>query len=580
MNPRCEEFQTMIATGLAESSEIRRTEDIRRHLEGCPDCRDYFRALQADDERLAAFTESLRPSLSRLEDRTIASLSGVPAVCRDRPRNTWARSVYATVAVAAALCVVATLAVRFLGLTGVASVGLARTLEAMQGQAWVHSVESTRLGTVHEIWRRQDGRIVAFKKPNGSVCYTDYVGNVEYEYNRNSNKIVISLVAGSHVLALDETPLEMVANIIESAEKAGAKARHLGPAEPGTTTEVIRLDYPDVFHLSSTILTRDTVTNLLLRVEWIRRAGEEVVVAFDYPDPGPTDIYALGVPADATVYDTRPTGPAMTLVKRIQERLDRGFGDHQAILLESEIENDVVYLPMHVSVFRQKGPRKRWDYYRAFNFRGLDLPYPGEEGRWPNLSMAHVFDVIASGAMSPTHQMVFDGSRTVTRQVYNREVQVHESPADQFKIPWGAPWARYLPSLAWPDLYFEIQMGSSAHAKTEVLELPADPNRPGLVGLRLVRFAETQDCWFDPARDHVLMERIRIQQRVNTRREFVRELGQASTGVWYPRVIEVESTNLGPDGVPDRTLRRERRILFEGKPVIDDAIFDPATLTR
>jgi hypothetical protein len=448
----------------------------------------------------------------------------------------------------------------------------------MQGQAWVHSVER-----VHEIWRRRDGRIVAFRKPDGSVRYTDYVDNVEYEYNPNSRKIVISLVAGSHVLALDETPLEMVANIIKSAEKAGAKVRHLGTAEPGSNTEVMRLDYPDGFHLSSTILTRDTMTNLLLRIEWIRRAGEENMVetvTFDYPDPGPTDIYALGVPANAIVYDTRPTGPAMALVKRIQERFDRGFGDHQAILLESEIENDVAYLPMHVSVFHQKGPRKRWDCYRAFNFRGLDLPYPGEEGQWPKLSMPQVLDVIASGAMSPMHQMLFDGSHTVTRQMYNREVRVREWESDQFKAPWGAPFTHYLPSLAWPDLYVEIQMGSSAHSKTEVLELPADPNWPGLVGLRLVRFAETQDYWFDPARDHVLMERIRIQQRVNTRREFVRELGQASTGVWYPRVIEVESTNLGPDGIPDRTRHWERRVLFESQPAIDDAVFDPAALVR
>jgi len=575
MNARCEEFQTMIAAGLGEFSEIRQTEEIRRHLEGCSDCREYFRALQADDELLAVFTESLRPSLSRLEARTIDSLSGVPAVCRGRFRKTWARKVCATVAVAAALCVVATLAVRILGLTGVASVGLAGTLEAMQGKAWVHSVER-----VHEIWRRRDGRIVAFKRPNGSVCYTDYADNVEYEYNPNSRKIVISLVAGSHVLARDETPLEMVANIIESAEKAGAKVRHLGPAEPGTSTEVIRLDYPDGFHLSSTLLTRDTATNLLLRIEWIRRAGEKMTVTFDYPDPGPTDIYALGVPADAIVHDTRPTGPAMTLVRRIQERLDRGFGDHQAILLESEIENDVAYLPMHVSVFRQKGQRKRWDSYRAFNFRGLDLPYPGEEGRWPNLSMPQVLDIVASGAMSPTYQMLFDGSRTVTRQMYNREVRVREWESDQFKAPGGAPFTHYLPSLTWPDLYFEIQRGSSVHSRTEILELPADPNRPGLVGLRLVRFAETQDYWFDPARDHVLIERIQIQQRVNTRREFVRELGQASTGVWYPRVVEVESTNLGPDGVPDRTRRWERRILLETGTTIDDALFDPATLAR
>lgn len=580
MNTRCEEFQITLAAGLAEPSGIRQSEEVRRHLEGCSACREYLRALQVDDELLVAFAEHLRPSLTRLEDRAIDSLVGTSTVSQGEPRDVWSRNVWAGVAMAAAVCVIAALAVRFLGLPGIASVGLAGTLEAMQSRAWIHIVESMQTGGVHEIWRRGDGRIVAFGRTGGSVRYLDYTDNVEYEYNPNSRKIVISLVAGSHVLAHDVAPLEMVANTIESAEKAGAKLTHLGPGEQRANTEVIRLDYPDGFHLSSTLLTRDTVTNLLLRVEWIKRAGEKTTVAFDYPDPGPTDIYALGVPADAIVCDTRPAGPAMVLVKLIRERFDRGFGDHQAILLESTIEDDVAYLPMHVSVFRQKGRLKRWDCYQAFNFRGLDLPYPGEEGRWPNLSMAQMLDVIASGAMSPTHQMIFDGSRTMTRQVSHGEGRIQASQVDQFKAPWGAFLTPYLPGLAWPDLYSEIQMGSSAHSKTDVLELPADANRPGLAGLRLVRFAETQDYWFDPARDYVLMERVRIRQCVSTQRELVRELGQTPTGVWYPRLIEGESTNLGPDGVPDRTLRWERRVLFEEKPAMDDALFDPATLTR
>jgi hypothetical protein len=304
-----------------------------------------------------------------------------------------------------------------------------------------------------------------------------------------------------------------------------------------------------------------------------------MTVAFDYPDPGPADIYALGVPADAIVYDTRPTGPAMTLVKRIQERFDRGFGDHQAVLLESEIENDVAYRPMCISVFRQKGRLKRWDYYPAFNFRGLDLPYPGEEeGRWPHLSMPQMLDTISAGAMKPASQMLFDGSRTVTRRMDGGRMRDQERKADEFKI---VPYpVRYLASLAWPNLHLEVRRGSSAHFKTEVLALAADPNRPGLVGLRLARFAETQDYWFDPVRDYLLMERMTIQQGIGRRREFVKEVGHASTGVWYPRRIEGESTNFGPDGVSERTRRWEKRILFEDRFAIDDVLFDPATLAR
>jgi hypothetical protein len=587
MNSRCEEFRTLMAAGGAESPEACTTEGIRRHLEECPDCREYLAALQADDALLAAFAERLRPSLSRLEDRVIASLDESSAAGRAESASPRRRTALAMLAAAAVLCIVAGLALRFFGWTGVASVGLARTLEAMQNQVWVHSVQAGPEGRSHECWQRWDGRVIATKSvdPRGmTIRYTDYANNVAHEYNRNSHKVTISFVANGPVFALEGTPLELATQFIEAAEKAGAKIRYLRAADDGANTETIRLDYPEGWPLMSMTMTRDTGTSLLMRMETTeRQGGQEVVetVMLDYPDPGPADIYALGVPADATVYDTRPTGLVMDLVRRIQERFERGFGDHQAILLESAIENDVAYLPMQVSVYRQKGQRKRWDCYQAFNFRGLDLPYPGEEGRWPHLSMSQMFEIITSGAMKPVNQMLFDGSRTVTRQVVNGQARIHERRTDGFKAPWGgASFMPYLSSLAWPSLYHEIQAGSSSHRKMEVRELPADPNRPGWVGLRLVQSAERHDYWFDPARDDLLMERITVKERVSTRREFVKEVGQTSTGVWYPRVIEVETTNLGPDGVPGRPRREEKRILLESRLVIDDALFDPATLIR
>jgi len=581
MNSPCEEFQMVMAARLADSTEVHLREEISRHLEECPTCREYLAALQADDELLTVFTGRLRASLSRLEDRTIQLLQEPFASGRRESPHAWRRNVCATMAAAVVLCVVVGLAIRFFGWTGVSSVGLARTLEAMQGKTWVHSVQLGPVGRGHEWWQRWDGRVIATKSPSGAIRYTNYAENVGYEYNQSANKVTISLIASSHVLAHDETPLETAAQVIRSAEEAGAKIKFLGAGAPGTKTETIRVDYPDGRPVASIKMTRNTATDLLLQMEWTsRKEGREVVTTtvFDYPDPGPADIYALGVPADAVVYDTRPTGPVMTLVKRIQERFERGFGDHQAILLESEIENDVAYRPMSIAVFRQKGQRKRWDYYHAFNFRGLDLPYPGEDGRWPRLSMPQMLDIISTGAMKPVSQMLFDGSRTVTRDTDRDRTWVHEQKADEFKI---IPYpVRYLASLAWPNLYLEIQGGSSTHVKTEVHELPADPNRPGWVGLRLARFAQTQDYWFDPARDDLLMERITTKQCVGTQWESVKEVGQTATGVWYPRVIAVKLTNLGPDGVPDKPRRGEKRILLENRPVIDDALFDPATLTR
>lgn len=141
------------------------------------------------------------------------------------------------------------------------------------------------------------------------------------------------------------------------------------------------------------------------------------------------------------------------------------------------------------------------------------------------------------------------------------------------------PFVHAIPNLIWPNLYLMIQVGSS-HMKREIRLLSDDPNRPGLVGLQFVRFAETEDFWFDPNRDYVLMERVRVQHQVTTRREFVKDMGQTPSGLWYPRVAEVEWTSPGPVGEPERARRLERRILFQDNPRIDDAVFDPGPSTE
>jgi len=150
---------------------------------------------------------------------------------------------------------------------------------------------------------------------------------------------------------------------------------------------------------------------------------------------------------------------------------------------------------------------------------------------------------------------------------------------DEFMILDRSPFVHAITNLIWPDLYLMIQDGSS-HVKREIRLLGDDPNRPGLIGLQFVRFAETEEFWFDLNRGDVLRERIRVQQHVTTRRESVKELGQTASGLWYPRVIEVEWTSPGPVGERESSLRWERRVLLQDNPSIDEAVFNPGPSTE
>jgi hypothetical protein len=63
--------------------------------------------------------------------------------------------------------------------------------------------------------------------------------------------------------------------------------------------------------------------------------GEAVEWTFDYPENGPADIYALGVPKDAKLIDRVPTEDMSRILAAIQAGRDR-FDDFQALVIRND----------------------------------------------------------------------------------------------------------------------------------------------------------------------------------------------------------------------------------------------------
>jgi len=57
----------------------------------------------------------------------------------------------------------------------------------------------------------------------------------------------------------------------------------------------------------------------------VENPGEKMdaKIRFDYPESGPLDVYALGVPRDVRVVDRIPSGEAQKLIEGMQASLDR-----------------------------------------------------------------------------------------------------------------------------------------------------------------------------------------------------------------------------------------------------------------
>ena len=90
-------------------------------------------------------------------------------------------------------------------------------------------------------------------------------------------------------------------------------------------------------------------------------------------------------------------------------------------------------------------------------------------------------------------------------------------------------------------------------------------NRPGLVGLQFLRFAEAESLWFDPGRHYMLMERVGAPQLTGPgTRYVVVHAQQTLSGRWYPAVADTDG--------------RELRVLVDDDPVFDESVFDAASL--
>lgn len=576
MKSQCEEYRSLMADSISACLDAESNNALRCHLDACPVCREYLRLLRHDDAGLVALAGAMQQAVSRIESSTVACL------CEDAQtanrsilpkRVVWMGIWVKRAAVIAIACFVAVLAGHFVGSLRVSMVSLAQTLEAMRSVSWVHSVEvfSTEPTAVWERWECFGTHIVGCRRPDGEIEYTDYSANTTYRYNPNSNKITVSFTTDTYMLPRPQTALEMLTQVIDDAAEVGAHMTSSPTVENGRNLERIVLTFDSYRYCEAIVLLRDSRSNLLMRMETTLIRGNErpvLITVFDYPQPGPADIYALGVPRDAVLFDIRPEGPAMVLVNEVQRRFEQGFGDYLAVVLESRLGDDGTLEPYGITILRQKGTLKRSDHYCAFNFqdpsRAAATLYPQVKADWPNLTIPQVLKLGNTAALE--RQILFDGRRTIRRIRFppENELTTDEHETDEFKQPVGGPLMYSLTALIWPNLHAALQGGPSQY-KQEVRLLPEDPNRPGLVGLQFLRFAETESLWFDPQRDYMLMERVGAPQLTGPGAHYaVVQAEQTPSGRWYPAVAVMDG--------------RELRVLMDDAPVLDESVFDAASL--
>ncbi len=247
----------------------------------------------------------------------------------------------------------------------------AQVVDAVQAKPWVHgTVRGAQPGQSREFWI-STSRATGGSKSAEQITFFDERLRIIYRYEPQK-KILYRLPASTADLAQSQQFLETLGGLFrgDAEVKAGFSGMILKDQKRRQTEKDGRKwdEYELHFQIPSrpdadvreTFIV-DTQTRLPQSMTMNNGGGESIEFHFDYPEQGPVDIYALGVPKDATVVDRVPTGDMSRILAAVQAGRER-FDDFHAIVVRDESPDSVsgpgLEIPMVYLVWK-KGNRWR-----------------------------------------------------------------------------------------------------------------------------------------------------------------------------------------------------------------------------
>lgn len=245
---------------------------------------------------------------------------------------------------------------------------LAEAVEKSQATEWVH-MRGMVGGEDTEMWLSLHP-LRAFVRRGDRVQAADETAHGVYEYEPATRTVTIKYMAKAPPEASQaKNYLAVFMSGIERAEKEGVM--HISASE-----EVVAGKTYVVYTLTATQegfearVTVDTSTQRIVRMEGEASQGPcgagPFAIEFDYPETGPADIYALGVPRDAKVVDETPSRDVIELRQSITEARERFAPTYYAVIWRGSASADGRRSLHHLEVVYKKDGRYRVELYRPF----------------------------------------------------------------------------------------------------------------------------------------------------------------------------------------------------------------------
>ena len=268
---------------------------------------------------------------ARLQENTVRSPSATPA----RATARWTKRAWFAGAGAAAVVLIA-----LLFSLQPSSIAWSQVAEAVRALPWVHIKAVGGEGRSQETWLSFSRNIFAMRY-GGTVRYDDLGSGVRYDYDPRQRKLYRLSVSDHRADELDRA--EGLFRTIFRGEAVRpedfgggriVKSRQRTVTEEGRRWIVYELEIgdpndEDPSHTSSLVIRVDPQKKLPALMT-CTRGKEKEQATFDYPDKGPADVYALGVPRDVTAEDRTPPPDLERIIKIVRQNR-RDFGDYLAV---------------------------------------------------------------------------------------------------------------------------------------------------------------------------------------------------------------------------------------------------------
>ena len=472
----------------------------------------------------------------------------------------------------------------------------ASVAQALQEKVWIHVVTRSATGTSNESWISPRHEILAQKYDFGPELrgaeYLDLKAGVKTRFVAGENTIY-RLPEGTALQEHDTRGLDFYRQLLRGEAFKASPVPHTKIVEQkihevvhgGKTWKEYEWTVRDHSepHLQLHLVMRvDAQTGLPETLDIEAADGEKTRQAFDYPESGPADILALGVPTTAKRVDRVPGDDINRLLTGLKIGRNR-FDDYCGYVSSSSA--------MDINRVWRKGRKWRVEAgyprnpTRTSILEFAKVPENADLAWWKRHEKSLVFDVFAICDGQSIWYYRYKPQLLVPDQPYSSKLEsvtaqpVYGSSDDpMMSSPHLLPEQIGHPDASLPDSEREFLIDAKPNdgpPNTVRLRVrnaqSSDPNRPDLYRLwvdteKNYLAIKAESSVFDPTsprKGSLIQSKIAY---IDTKT--VTDFGRSPSGFWYPtRVVRVTSNNDKYEQVT--------RFVLDFQAQIPDAIFEP-----